>query len=270
MEKNTGKYYWFDESPRFLISKKKQMIIHRKAFAYVGVAMLIALTSCSKSPCQESKDDLIVETVLTAAEQSRLTPTQVIQSLREGNARFCLNDLTARDHSKQVREAARSQFPKAVIVSCLDSRIPVEDIFDKGIGDIFVARVAGNVINEDILGSLEYGCAVAGAKVVVVLGHENCGAIKAGIDNVRTGNITSLVVKIRRAVDRAGENEIDPSSENKDFISAVCLANIQTSLADIYEGSPILKNLEKEGKITIVGALYDINTGRVSFLDKGK
>jgi carbonic anhydrase len=208
------------------------MITDRKVFAYVCVGMLAATLSCSKSPCEENKDNLIVETVLTAAEQSRLTPDQVIQSLREGNARFCANDLTARDHSKQIREAARSQFPKAVIVSCLDSRIPVEDIFDKGIGDIFVARVAGNVINEDILGSLEFGCAVAGAKVVVVLGHENCGAIKAGIDNVRTGNITSLVKKIRRAVDRAATAEIDPSPENKDFTQAVCLANIQISLEE--------------------------------------
>ena len=242
-------------------------MIRDKIFVLLGIFLLNG--SCSKSPCEESKDNLIVETVLTADEQSRLTPDQVIQSLRDGNARFCANDLTARDHSKQVREAARSQFPKAVIVSCLDSRIPVEDIFDKGIGDVFVARVAGNVINEDILGSLEYACAVAGAKVVVVLGHEGCGAVKAGIDNVRTGNITSLVVKIRRAVDRAAATEIDPSPENKDFIHSVCLANIQISLTDIHENSPILKALEKQRKIRIVGALYDINTGRVKFLDEG-
>ncbi|WP_228450548.1 carbonic anhydrase family protein [Chryseolinea soli] len=239
----------------------------KKVFTYVCLGMLTVTLSCSKSPCEESKDNLIVETVLTADEQSRLTPDQVIQSLREGNARFCSNDLTARDHSKQVREAARSQFPKAVIVSCLDSRIPVEDIFDKGIGDVFVARVAGNVINEDILGSLEYGCAVAGAKVVVVLGHENCGAIKAGIDNVRTGNITSLVLKIRRAVDHAMATETDPAPENQDFIRAVCLANVQISLNDIHGNSPILKALEKQNKIKIVGALYDINTGRVKFLE---
>ncbi|SHH74150.1 carbonic anhydrase [Chryseolinea serpens] len=244
------------------------MTIDKKVLAYIVVGMLTAILSCSKSPCEGGKDNLIVETVLTADEQSRLTPAQVIQSLREGNVRFCANDLTARDHSKQIREAARSQFPKAVIVSCLDSRIPVEDIFDKGIGDIFVARVAGNVINEDILGSLEYGCAVAGAKVVVVLGHENCGAIKAGIDNVRTGNITSLVVKIRRAVDQAAAAEINPAPKSKDFIHAVCLANVQISLTDIHDNSPILKTLEEQGKISIVGALYDINTGQVKFLDR--
>lgn len=244
------------------------MINEKKVFAYLCLGLLTATISCSQSPCGEGKDNLIVETVLTADEQSRLTPDQVIQSLRDGNARFYANDLTARDHSKQVREAARSQFPKAVIVSCLDSRIPVEDIFDKGIGDVFVARVAGNVINEDILGSLEYGCAVAGAKVVVVLGHENCGAIKAGIDNVRSGNIKSLVAKIRRAVDHAATNEVDPSPDNKDFVHAVCLANVQISLADIYKNSPILKALEKQSKIRIIGALYDINTGRVRFLDE--
>ena len=264
-----ARYCWSDESGGRQVCKTPEMTIDRKVFAYVGVGMLVAILSCSKSPCEESKDNLIVETVLTAEEQSRLTPAQVIQSLREGNARFCANDLTARDHSKQIREAARSQFPKAVIVSCLDSRIPVEDIFDKGIGDVFVARVAGNVINEDILGSLEYGCAVAGAKVVVVLGHENCGAIKAGIDNVRTGNITSLVVKIRRAVDQAAA-EINPAPKSKDFIHAVCLANVRISLTDIHNNSPILKTLEEQGKISIVGALYDINTGQVKFLDKNQ
>jgi len=245
------------------------MIKESRILGSLAVVLALAV-SCSKSPCDESKDNLIVETVLTADEQSRLTPDQVIKSLRDGNARFCSNDLTARDHSKQVREAARSQFPKAVIVSCLDSRIPVEDIFDKGIGDVFVARVAGNVINEDILGSLEYGCAVAGAKVVVVLGHENCGAIKAGIDNVRSGNITSLVMKIRRAVDHVTVNEVDPSPENQNFVHAVSLANVKVSLADIHENSPILNALEKQDKIRIVGALYDINTGRVKFLDEGE
>jgi len=221
--------------------------------------------ACTNSPCDESKDPMI-ETVLTADEQVRLTPDQVIASLREGNARFCANNLTARNHSKQVREAALSQFPKAVIVSCLDSRIPVEDVFDKGIGDLFVARVAGNVINEDILGSLEYGCAVAGAKVVVVLGHENCGAIKAGIDNVRTGNIASLVVKIRRAVDRAATVEPNPTSANKKFVQAVSRINVQTALADVRNKSSILKALEEQDKIRIVGALYDINTGEVTFM----
>ena len=126
------------------------------------------------------------EKTLTAAEQKALTPDMVIQSLREGNTRFMKNDLTARDHSALVRNATAGQYPKAVILSCLDSRVPVEDVFDKGIGDLFVARVAGNFANDDILGSMEYGCKVSGAKLILVMGHEYCGAIKAAIDHVKT------------------------------------------------------------------------------------
>src|SRR5580765_8282364 len=140
------------------------------------------------------------EKVLTKAEQDALTPDMVIQSLKEGNKRYVNNDLTQRDHSALVRAAAGGQYPKAVVLSCLDSRVTVEDVFDKGIGDLFVARVAGNIVNEDILGSMEYGCKVSGAKLILVLGHRSCGAIKAAIDNVKLGNITAMLTKIKPAV----------------------------------------------------------------------
>ena len=140
------------------------------------------------------------EKVLSAADQAALTPDMIIQSLKDGNARFMKNEITARDHSAMVRNASLGQYPKAVILSCLDSRIPVEDIFDKGIGDLFVARVAGNFVNEDILGSMEFGCKVSGAKLVLVLGHKSCGAIKSAIDDVKLGNITAMLSKIKPAI----------------------------------------------------------------------
>jgi len=135
------------------------------------------------------------------AQQDALTPDMVIQSLKEGNERYIRNDLTARNHSAQVRKSVLAQYPKAIVLSCVDSRVPVEDVFDRGIGDIFVARVAGNFVNEDILGSMEFACKVSGSKLVFVLGHEHCGAVKAAVDNVKLGNITPMLTKIRPAVE---------------------------------------------------------------------
>jgi carbonic anhydrase len=146
----------------------------------------------------ELNQEPLIERVLTAEEQKKLSPDDVLQSLKEGNKRFASGTLTLRDHSKQIRDAVNGQFPKAIILSCIDSRVPVEDVFDKGIGDLFVARVAGNIVNEDILGSMEFSCKVAGAKLVLVIGHEYCGAIKGAIDNVKLGNLTTLLTKIRR------------------------------------------------------------------------
>ena len=146
----------------------------------------------AESPVEvEEKVKPLVQEVLTQEQRDALTPDEVIKSLKEGNERFVNNDLTARDHSAQVRKSATGQFPKAVVLSCLDSRVPVEDVFDGGIGDIFVGRVAGNFVNEDLLGSMEFGCKVAGAKVILVLGHEHCGAVKSAIDDVKLGNITN-------------------------------------------------------------------------------
>src|SRR6056297_4301711 len=164
----------------------------------------------------------LIEKVLTAKEQANLTPNSVIKSLKEGNERFVSGELTARDHTEQIRKTVGGQFPKAVILSCVDSRVPVEDIFDKGIGDIFVARVAGNFVNEDILGSMEFGCKVSGSKLVVVMGHEHCGAVKSAIDDVEMGNITALLSNIKPAVERAEESyEGDESSSNDDFVTNV-------------------------------------------------
>lgn len=213
-----------------------------------------------------SEKRVLVEKVLTAEEQRALTPDLVVQMLQTGNSRFVRNDLTARDHSASVRKTASGQFPKAIVLSCVDSRIPVEDVFDRGIGDIFVARVAGNFANEDILGSMEFACKVSGAKLVLVLGHEHCGAIKAAIDNVQLGNISGMLSKIRPTVARveyAGER----TSKNAEFVHLVAERNVRDTIESIRQKSPILKEMEEQGELRVLGALYDMDSGVVEFLE---
>jgi len=208
----------------------------------------------------------LVEDVLTKEEQDALTPDMVIQSLKEGNDRFTRNDLTARDHSAQVRDAVKAQYPKAIVLSCVDSRVPVEDVFDRGIGDVFVARVAGNFVNEDILGSMEFACKVAGSKLVLVMGHEHCGAVKAAVDNVKLGNITPMVAKIRPAVEMI-KYDGDRTSSNQEFVHMASESNVRNTLEMIRKNSPILKEMEDNGEIKIVGGLYDMDNGKVTFLN---
>ena len=209
-----------------------------------------------------------VETVLTQEEQSQLTPEVVLEMLKEGNRRFVTGTVTARDHSKQVREAAKGQFPKAIVLSCVDSRVPVEDVFDRGIGDVFVARVAGNFENTDILGSMEFATKVAGAKLVLVLGHSQCGAVNAAIDRVELGNITGMVGNIVPAAEHFASYEGDKTSQNGEFVAMVTEQNVRLTMADILEQSPILQGMEENGEVGIAGAVYDMDTGEVTFLEQ--
>lgn len=209
----------------------------------------------------------LVEKVLTAEEQRALTPDAIIASLQEGNERFTKGDLTIRDHTALVRHAAAGQFPKAVVLTCLDSRMNVEDIFDKGIGDMFVGRVAGNIVNEDLLGSTEFGCKIAGAKLIMVLGHSSCGAVKGAIDNVQLGNLTALLARIRPAVQATSTFSGEKSSKNVAYVDAVAQSNVRLTKEEIRKRSPILKEMESQGELKIVGAYYDLDTGRVSFQD---
>ncbi len=206
------------------------------------------------------------EKVLTKAEQDALTPDMVIQSLKDGNKRYMNNDLTQRDHSALVRNASSGQYPKAVILSCLDSRVPVEDVFDKGIGDIFVGRIAGNFVNVDLLGSMEFGCKVSGAKLILVMGHESCGAIKAAIDNVKLGNITAMLLKIQPAVTKSQDFKGEKSSKNGEFVDYVGKNNVMLAIENIKKNSPILKEMADKGEIKIIGAYYNLKTGEVVFL----
>jgi carbonic anhydrase len=219
-------------------------------------------------PAPTSLPKPLVETVLTQEEQDLLTPEIVLELLRAGNQRFVSGTLTTRDHSSQVRAAATGQFPKAIVLSCVDSRVPVEDVFDRGIGDVFVARVAGNFENTDILGSMEFATAAAGAKLVLVLGHYECGAVKGAIDGVELGNITAMVANIRPAVEHFASYEGDKTSANDEFVRMVTEQNVRLTIADIRERSPLLSEMEDAGQIRIMGAVYDMESGAVHLLDE--
>lgn len=194
--------------------------------------------------------------------QENLTPKSAHRILVEGNNRFVQNVKAQRNLKAQVLATSTGQFPFAVILSCIDSRVPAELVFDQGIGDIFSVRVAGNIINEDVLGSMEYSCKVAGSKIVVVMGHTKCGAVTAACKKVELGNITPLLHKIKPAVDAIiGEDK----ELNNDMIEEVAVLNVNLSIERIKQESPILLEMEKNGEIEIVGALYNVETGEVEF-----
>lgn len=199
----------------------------------------------------------------TKESQEILTASNAIQLLKEGNARFVANNKATRNHLEQIKETSGGQFPFAAVLSCIDSRVPAELVFDQGIGDIFSARVAGNIVNEDILGSIEYACKVAGSKAVVVLGHSKCGAVTAACNGVELGNITALLDKIQPAVAavKATVETFDATA-----IETVSEQNVQLSIDTIRKDSPILATLEVNGEIQIVGAIYHVETGKVSWL----
>jgi carbonic anhydrase len=207
------------------------------------------------------------ETPLSEAERAALTPDKILELLIEGNDRFVADKLTSPRISGRREAAAAGQFPKAVILSCLDSRVPVELVFDVGIGDVFVGRVAGNIENVDQLGSMEFATKLAGAKLVVVLGHTSCGAIKGACDGAKLGNLTALLAKIRPAVDAVkGFKPEERTSANAEFVAKVTEQNVRQTVSDIRKDSPVLAGLERDGKIKIVGAVYDLKTGKVAIL----
>lgn|GEM_PF-98424 len=205
--------------------------------------------------------------VTTAEEQARLTPDEVLQQFIDGNRRFRSGLVTRRNHREQVRKSAPGQFPKAMVLSCLDSRVPVEDVFDQGIGDVFVGRVAGNLVNEDLLGSMEFACKVAGAKMILVMGHQHCGAIRGAIDDVKLGNLTTLLTKIKPAVARSQDFEGEKTSANPLYVKYVAKNNVRVALANIRTQSPILNEMEGEGQIKIVGAFYRLTDGTLEFIE---
>jgi carbonic anhydrase len=230
------------------------------------IPVLVALLACAGS--DKTNTLAASSAVLSAAEQSKLTPAKVIENLKQGNQEFVSNKLTIRNNPERVLNAVKGQYPEAVILSCLDSRVPVEDIFHRGIGDLFVARVAGNIVNPDILGSMEFACKVSGAKLVVVLGHGSCGAIKSAIDDVKLGNITGLLDKIQPAVAQSkADFQGEAKSSNPEFVEKVCHTNVAVRVKEIRENSPILKEMEDKGEIKIVGAIYNMESGKVEFFE---
>ncbi len=200
--------------------------------------------------------------------QEAITPAMALELLKDGNKRFVSNLKVNRNLLQQANETSESQHPFAVILSCIDSRTSAELIFDQGLGDVFSVRIAGNIINEDILGSMEFGCKVAGSKIIVVLGHTKCGAIKGACDHVEMGNLTALLTKIRPAVDDENETTENRNSGNPVFVENVSKINVKRTVKAILERSPILKEMIERGEIGIVGGTHDITTGEVTFYNE--
>jgi carbonic anhydrase len=221
------------------------------ALGVVGAPLLVA-------------PELSEAAALTKDMRDKLTPDQIIEAMKQGNERFRAGKMSPHDYLAQKRATAAGQYPAAVILSCIDSRAPAEIILDARIGDTFNARIAGNIANDDLLGSLEFSCAVAGAKVVLVMGHTSCGAIKGAIDGAQLGNLTGLLNKIKPAVDAThfvGER----TSKNGEFVDEVAKTNVRLTIGAIRQHSDVLAGLEKDGKIKIVGSMYRLAGGRVDF-----
>ncbi len=235
------------------------------AISLLGMIILYTRKAKKAPPDQFNPEEVISGNILTAEQQHALEPDTILSILKKGNKDFVDGVLTVRNNSERMRQASLGQYPLAVVLSCLDSRVPVEDVFHQGIGDIFVLRVAGNIVNEDILGSLEYACKVSGSKLILVLGHKYCGAIKSAVDKVEMGNITSLLEKIKPAVDASKGFDGDKTSANQEYLHHVCAENVKVSVKNIRANSPILKEMEAQGSIKIVGAVYDMESGRVKF-----
>lgn len=202
---------------------------------------------------------------LTKEMQAAITPSKALELLKEGNQRFVSNLKINRNLLQQANETSDGQHPFAVILSCIDSRTSAELIFDQGLGDIFSVRIAGNIINEDILGSMEFGCKVAGSKIIVVLGHTKCGAVKGACDHVEMGNLTALLTKIRPAVDDETQTKENRNSGNAAFVENVSVINVKRTVSSIMQRSPILKEMIENGEIGIAGGSHDITTGEVTF-----
>lgn len=240
--------------------------------------LFISLISCNQTSENEKQEDAVVAdtvkqapiaSIMTAEEQADMSPDEIIGRLKKGNENFVSNNLTQRDHSAQRRQATIGQYPKAIVLSCVDSRVPVEDVFDLGIGDIFVARVAGNIENKDIVGSMEFATAVAGSKVVIVMGHTSCGAVKHAIDNTDAASmgmtaLDDLLKEIKPSIEGIAPNG-EISSKNVPFTNTVINANAIKTVEDIRKQSPKMAEMEDRGEIKIVSAVYDMETGKVSF-----
>ena len=201
-----------------------------------------------------------------AQSQADILPVKAIELLKEGNARFLEKKQLNRDLHQQIEETSAGQYPFAAVVSCIDSRIPTEVVFDQGIGDIFNARVAGNIVNEDILGSLEFACKLAGAKAILVMGHTACGAVKGACDDAKLGNLTQMLDKIKPAVEQTKTAEGEArNSGNDEFVNKVADKNVELTIENIKEKSSVLKEMLDNNEIVIAGAMYDVQTGKVTF-----
>ena len=234
------------------------MIKLKTIFTALTFGSIMAFAGCSASTSEE------LELPTTPQQQADATPDSILKQLMDGNARFVAGERTAIDIEKSRTATTAGQYPLAYVLSCVDSRVPVEVVFDQGIGDIFVGRVAGNYETTGQLGSMEFATAAAGSKLIMVLGHESCGAIKGCIDEVKLGNLTTLLAELEPAVEAV---DGEPDVKNTAYLNKVIEANVRQTVADLRSRSDVLAGLEKEGKIKIVGGVYSLHTGKVTLLD---
>jgi len=233
------------------------------------ITAVLVNSGCQTSPAAGPGSGAATRSpVPTKEAQAAMTPSQALQALRDGNARFVAGNPIRRNLPAEVHAAAAGQYPFAVVLSCIDSRQPVEIVLDQGIGDLFSIRVAGNVLNEDVLGSLEFACKVSGAKLIAVIGHSNCGAIKGAINHAELGNLTGLLDKINPAIDAVPANVQPRLTSNHAFVDQVSEANVRLVMQEIRERSPILRGMLDKGDISLVGGMYDLATGKVQFYDR--
>ena len=244
----------------------------RRAFVTKGAYGAVALAAGSLLNVSALAEDQTQAssppkgTALTREWQESLTPQRIIELAKIGNQRFVSGSPIERNYQQDVHATKKAQYPAAIVLSCIDSRAPAEIIFDAGIGNIFNARVAGNIIDPDLAGSAEFACKVSGSKVMLVMGHTNCGAVKGAIDKVQLGNLTQLVEKIYPAVEAMSNFPGEKTSKNLEYVDAVATKNVQLTVDNIRKISPILAELEQQKKIIIVGAMYSVKTGKVDFL----
>jgi len=251
----------------------KNPINRLSLFAGLAAALLLAAgCQCPKSACCSKPASVAaigaVAAPINKAAQAAITPQQALAELKAGNARFVAGHPLTRNLPADVKATASGQYPFAVVLSCIDSRQPIEIVLDQGIGDIFSARVAGNVLNDDVLGSMEFACKVSGAKLIAVIGHSNCGAIKGAVDDVQLGNLTGLLAKVKPAIDAVPADVQPRNSKNHEFVDKVAEANVRLVMQQIRERSPILREMLDKGQVGLVGGMYDLSTGEVHFFDK--
>jgi carbonic anhydrase len=249
----------------------KTLLNRLSSFVVLTAAVLLmaGCMSANHSCCApQSGATTVGATPPTKAVQAAMTPESALAELKAGNARFVAGHPLARNAPADVKATAHGQYPFAVVLSCIDSRQPIELVLDQGIGDIFSARIAGNVVNDDILGSMEFACKISGAKLIAVIGHSNCGAIKGAIDNAQLGNLTGLLAKVKPAIDSVPDDGTPRTSKNHDFVDKVAEANVRLVMQQIRERSPVLREMIDSGQVGLVGGMYDLSTGEVHFFDK--
>jgi carbonic anhydrase len=238
-----------------------------------GLASILLLLAGCQSPqhaSAQAKNPISGEASAPSTKESQaaMTPRQALAELRAGNARFVAGKPRSRLPAADIKATASAQYPFAIVLSCIDSRQPVELVLDQGIGDIFSARVAGNVLNDDILGSMEFACKVSGAKLIMVIGHSNCGAVKGAIDNAELGSLTGLLARIKPAIDRVAAEGEQRTSKNHALVEKVAEANVRLVMQQILERSKVLREMLEQGQIGLAGGMYDLATGEVHFYEK--